>query len=134
MSWLDIFKKKPRAPRAPYGVAIVNDVPPQTGNPTVPFITQITGNKPGQGKKTYTAKEVAEAGISGSEVEEIVQEITRQCYEAALQGDESIGYSHKNSNLLNHLAKELTQMGYEVNFLSGSGPISSRITVSWIYP
>lgn len=131
MSWLGIFKKKARSPRAPYGVVIVNDVPPQTGNPTVPFITQITGHKLGQGKKTYTAEEVAEAGVSKAEVEDIVQEVTRRCYEAALQGGESIGYSHENSNLLNHVAKELTRLGYEVSTSPGFRDFNPEISISW---
>lgn len=115
MSWLDIFKRKPRVPGSAVGVSFEDDAPTP-------------------GKIAYTAREVAEAGVSKAEVEEIVQEVTRRCHEAALQGGESIGYSHENSNLLNHVAKELTRLGYEVSSSPGFRDFNPEISISWEHP
>lgn len=126
MSWLDIFKKKPRDPD-PHTARIVNDVP---------FITQITGHKPGQGKKTYTAKEVAGAGAGDGQVQRLVQVITAKAYIAAQEGHTGIGHRHGNANLLKRAGQQLRDMGYAVRFDPGgdgySGVVfSPYLLISW---
>lgn len=134
MSWMDIFRKKPRDP---YGAVIVNDVPPQTGNPSVPLITQVTEHRPGHDKKTYTAKEVAKAGVDDVEVQRLVQVITAKAYVAAQEGHTSIGHRDENANLLKRAGEQLSDMGYDVIFNPGGRTnngyyySSPLLSISW---
>lgn len=115
MSWLGIFKKKPRAP---YGVS-------------------FEGDTPAQGKIAYTAKEVAGAGVSDGEVQRLVQVITAKAYVAAQEGRTGIGHRHENANVLKRAGQQLRDMGYGVRFdpggetYDGDYYFSPNLSIDW---
>ena len=117
MSWLDIFKKKPRAPWGMPGVSFEDDAPTP-------------------GKIAYTSKEVAEAGASADQVQLLVQDITAKAYVAAQKGCTGIGYSHDNANRLKRAGEQLTRMGYSVRFYPGGEGyygmvLSPLLSINW---
>ena len=67
MSWLDIFKRKPRERVSVVGVTFEDD-------------------EPAYGKSAYTTKEVAEAGVSDEKVQSLVWDITTKAYVVAQGG------------------------------------------------
>lgn len=113
MSWLDIFKRKPRVPGSAVGVSFEDDAPTP-------------------GKIAYTAEEVAGAGVSKAEVEELLVDIIAKSYIAARNGRASITMTHDNILALHMAAKDLKRSGYKVSvYPSGVVPLP-YITVSWM--
>ena len=102
MSWLDIFKRKPAAN----------------------LHTTHTGS-------LYTAKEVAEAGVSDKKVQSLVWDITTKAYVVAQKGHTGIRYSHENANLLKLAGQQLKGMGYSVRFDPGDDGFSPYLAISW---
>ena len=117
MSWLGIFKRKPRE----YW--------------TVPGVT-FEDDTPAPGNVAYTAKEVAGAGASADQVQLLVQDITAKAYVASQKGRTGIGYSHDNSNRLKRAGEQLTRMGYSVRFYPGGEGyygmvLSPLLSINW---
>ena len=117
MSWLDIFKKKPRARWSVVGVSFADGTP-------------------AQGKIAYTAEEVAGAGAGDDQVQRLVQVITAKAYVAAQEGHTGIGHRHENANLLKRAGEQLRGMGYGVRFDPGGETyngdnFSPHLSISW---
>lgn len=118
MSWLGIFKRKPRTLGGVPGVSF------ETGTPA-------------PGNIGYTAKEVAKAGVDDVEVQCLVQVITAKAYIAAQEGHTGIGYRYGNANLLKRAGEQLRGMGYAVRFDPGGETydgdyfFSPNLSISW---
>ena len=112
MSWLDIFKRKPRERVSVVGVTFENDGPVY-------------------GKSSYTAKEVAEAGVSDEKVQSIVWDITTKAYVIAQKGPTGIGYCHNNAKLLKREGQQLRRMVYSVRFDPGGEGSSPYLSIDW---
>ena len=112
MSWLDIFKRKPQARWSVVGVSFEDD-------------------PPAPDKVAYTAKEVAEAGVSDEKVQSLVWDITAKSYVVAQKGHTGIRYSHENANLLKLAGQQLKGMGYSVRFDPGDDGFSPHLAISW---
>lgn len=112
MSWRGLFKRKPRE----YW--------------TVPGVT-FEDDTPAPGNVAYTAKEVAEAGVSDDQVQLLVQDITAKAYVASQKGRTGIGYSHDNANRLKRAREQLTRMGYSVSFYPGIDGSSPYLSIDW---
>lgn len=83
--------------------------------------------------KIYTAAEVASAGFSKEEKEEIDQglaKVTQKAYEAAKRGVHGVTVYDANRNLLNEIARRLGELGYTTK-LSERATGNNYITVRW---
>ena len=112
MSWLDIFKRKPQARCSVVGVSF-EDEPPSPH------------------KMAYTAKEVAEAGVSDKKVQSLVWDITTKAYVVAQKGATGIWYCHKNAKLLKRAGQQLRLMGFKVRFNPGREGTSPHLSIDW---
>ena len=112
MSWRGLFKRKPQARWSVVGVSF-EDEPPS------PY------------KIAYTAKEVAEAGVSDEKVQSLVWDITTKAYVIAQKGPTGIGYCHKNAKLLKLAGQQLRSMGYSVRFDPGGDGFSPYLSIDW---
>ena len=113
MSWLGIFKRKPRGPCGVVGVSFED----RTSTP---------------GKIAYTAEEVAEAGVSQAEVEELLVDIITKSYVAARNGRASITMTHGSILALHMAAKDLKRSGYKATVTPGGALFLPYIVVSWV--
>ena len=112
MSWRGLFKRKPQARWSVIGVSF-EDEPPS------PY------------KTAYTAKEVAEAGVSDEKVQSLVWDITMKAYVIWQKGPTGIWYSHNNAKLLNRAGHQLRSMGYSVRFDPGREGSSPYLSIDW---
>ena len=62
--------------------------------------------------KIYTAAEVASAGFTEEELDQVVAMVTQKAYKAAERGERLTIHDEANQYLLDQIAKRLRELGY----------------------